>query len=169
GSPSSRSLMRLRWKYVTRRLVEERASVTHEIAAAAVSLFCEHVPGCEIAVPGAAEDLLMTAFRTADPHEVLHVLDDQARQPSARLSATRRGLRLEGKTRGGSRRYLSVSASLDGTDKHLRIPIARITTSADGDTWSAMVDRERFPRPGRWHISLDIEDDWGLRRPALRI
>lgn len=170
GVVGRRPVARLFWKHVLRRVIDERSAVTLDDARSAITLLQALATESDddpIAVPFAAEHLVIAALRSGDPAEVIAALEDQQPQPLARFVPSAQGGTFEGTVAPWVRRYLRVVVTMPVGGEVVRVPVARIESAEGSGRWKAQIDVACLPHVGRSNVELEIDDRWGRRRTRL--
>lgn len=161
-------ISRLGWKYLLRRLIDDRAARDDAALASALPIL-RHLLDDEVAplmvVPTALENRLATAIAGTAPEAALSALSPTPSHPGATLQLGTRRIVAKGTAAPDAHTYLWLVATKPGGASDHRVPVGRL--DVDNGKWRAVVDPDAFPKVGIWSISVEYEDEWGLRRTPL--
>lgn len=169
GALSDKTLDYLLWKYLVRRVVNDRRSLTSEHAELAVKVFRESGRAARfVAVPGTYEDQVARATLLDLPEKLLALDAPAARHDPADFRISADFIHLSGASVPSASGYRWLFLKGRHEAGHvLRIPVALVTHDRAAERWKADVPREALDVIGKWELWTSYEDAVGVRAISI--
>lgn len=166
---SSKALDFLLWKYLVRRLVDDRSALTREQAVAAIHAFRTSGRLTQfVAVPGTFEDSILRAVRRGSPEGILGMARPSPSHTNISIRAGERFVELSGDAvaRAVSYRWLFLRSRGNG-GYVTRIPVALVTLDESRRKWSARLPLDALDRDGAWELWCLYDDESAVRSSSM--
>lgn len=168
---SGKTLDHILWKYLVRRLIDDRRSLTLDQAQVAVEVFMASGRARRFTtIPGTYEDQVVRAALLGAPEIVLALDAPTPRHESITANISGDFVHLSGEAAPGATAYRWLFLRGHPKGGHVvRIPVALMRHEEHGGRWEAQVPRESLKVLGKWELWCAYEDSGGIRTSPTQL
>ena len=169
GGFSSKTLDFVLWKYLVRRLIDDRGSITLAQAEAAIEVFQRSGRlRAIVAAPGTVEDSVLRVARAGRPDGLLRIGARTPAHGKVDIRVESDALYLSGESAQDAVGYRWLFLRSPGRTEHIRrVPIALAQLNRDARRWASRVPFSSLEVQGHWEIWCSYEDHAGVHADRL--